>query len=503
MPTQIDKEEITKLNRAQPEEKHTFQIIFNRILTLVIIVVLSLLSYFLFIIISTSGQVFINPEDDSCSDWFCNVRNGFTQLPSIFGGEARLKGQSSGRTNILLLGVDATGVSGLSDTIMLASIFHKEKKIITVNIPRDTLAEYKGTRFKINEIYGTAESNKAGSGPSELSTFLSRELAIDIPYWALTNFDGLEKAVDLIGGVDINVKNTFTDCEFPNKTFGYLPCQTFYEGSQSMSGAKALIYARSRHGDNNEGTDFARSFRQSVVVQAILEKIKSQNIFQGLTKFNEIFSLLGKNIRTNMTLAEIKAVSNFGRGIDIETNFQRVNWSVGNGFLCDTNDPNYGYYIYYCADQGYEGQTGLNFNGQVMGTRPLIPTKAKSKAQQNIQNLAIEAQADTLKDLEIVILGNGAKSAQTIYNALTDQAYSPVLENITINNYYTKIPVTASPEKTTIYILDPAYNNLIKERLIDFSNFMNPIQFTIKNTLDENVKIPAKNQNARIIVYIE
>jgi LCP family protein required for cell wall assembly len=503
MPTQIDKEEITKLNKAQPEQKHTFQKVFNRILTGVIISVLIFLSYFLFTIVSTSGQVFVNPEDSTCSNWFCNVRNGLIQIPQIFGGDAKLKGQSRDRTNILILGVDATGEKGLSDTIIIASIFHKEKKITTSNIPRDSLVEYNGTRFKVNEIYGTAEANRPGSGPGELSNFLSRELGIDIPYWALTNFDGAEQAVDMVGGVDIDVENAFTDCEFPNKSFGYLACQSFTKGPQFMSGKTALIYARSRHGDNGEGSDFARSRRQSIVVQAMLQKIKSQNAFQSISKFSEISSLLGKNVKTNINLAEMKSIVNFARSIDLKSDFLRVNWAIGNGFLCDITNSQYGYYIYYCPDTATNFTEELNFNGQIMGTRPLIPTKSKYKAQQSIQNILIKAQGDKLTNLEIVILGNGAKSAQKIYNTITDATAIPVLTNVTINNFYTKIPVTPTPEKITVYILDPSLNESIKERLNDIGNFANPIQYTIKNALDDKIVLPKANQSAKVIFWLE
>jgi LCP family protein required for cell wall assembly len=500
MPTQIDRDEITKLNKANPEEKHIFQKNFNRILSFVITIGLLATGYFLFLVISTSGKVFSNPDDDTCNNWFCNVKNGLVQLPSIFGKDTMLKGQMSGRTNILLLGVDATGSAGLSDTIMIASLFHNDKKIVTVNIPRDTLTEYKNTRFKINELYGTAEANKPGSGPIELSNFLSKELGIDMHYWALSNFAGAEKAIDLVGGVDIDVENQFIDCEFPTKNYGYLPCQSFSKGIESMDGERALVYARSRHGDNGEGSDFARSKRQSIVVQAILQKVKNQNIFQNLGKFTEIIDLLGKNVKTNMNPSELKSLVNFGKNIDLKTNFMRINWAVGNGFLCDTTDSTLGYYIYYCPDKGVESDTSLNFNGQVMGTRPLFQTKAKGDAQKSIQNLLNNAQLVKIADTEMVILGNGAKSAQKIYTLLSDPTNQPAFGNVIINNYYTKIPVTSTPEKITIYILDPLLTPAIKTKLDESAT---TIKYSISQSLDPKIVLPAINNDAKVIVWLE
>lgn len=501
MPTQLDKDDITKLNRANPEQKHGFKKNFNRTLTAIILFVLCGLSYFLFLVISTSGQVFTNTDEPSCSNWFCNVRNGFSRLPQVFGG-ARLKGQSEGRTNILVLGVDATGESGLSDTILIASLYHKEKKIVTVNIPRDTLVEYKGNRSKINELYGDAEGFRSGSGATELATFLSKELGIDIQYWALTNFQGSEKLVDIVGGIDVDIDNSFTDCEYPSKFYTYLPCQNFKKGMESMNGERALVYARSRHGDNGEGSDFARSRRQSIVIQALLQKVKNQNVFQSLSKFTEILNLLGNNVRTNITPGELKSVVSFGKEIDLKTSFLRVNWAVGNGFLCDTQDQTFGYYIYYCADKVSDNDSSSNFNGQVMGVKPLIQTKAKNLAQKSIQNLLEQAMLDKTAGTEIAILGNGAKSAQKIYNVLTDHQFFSSFSSVSINNYYTKIPVTPTPEKITVYILDKNLEKTIKERLDDNTN-SNYINYTIKNELDPKVVLPIKNQTAKIIFWLE
>jgi LCP family protein required for cell wall assembly len=501
MPTQLDKEEITKLNRANPEQKHDFKQIFNRILTAIIVIVLTLLSYFLFMIVSTSGQVFTNTEDASCTNWFCNVQNGFTKLPQIFGG-TRLKGQSEGRTNILVLGVDATGESGLSDTILIASLYHKEKKIVTVNIPRDTLVEYKGQRSKINELYGNAESFRSGSGATEVAAFLSKELGINIQYWALTNFAGSEKLVDVVGGVDVDVDNSFTDCEYPSKFYTYLPCQSFRKGLESMNGERALIYARSRHGDNGEGSDFARSRRQSIVIQSLLQKVKNQNVFQSLSKFTEILNLLGANVRTNMTPGELKTVVGFSKDVDLKTSFLRVNWAVGNGFLCDTQDQSFGYYIYYCPDKSSGESLTYNANGQVMGTKPLVPTQAKSLAQESVQNLLKEATSVQIADTEIAIVGNGAKSAQKIYNVMADSEAVPSFNNVSINNSFTKIPVTPTPEKITLYILDKNLEKSIRERLDDNTN-STYINYAVKNELDPKVVLPVKNQTAKVIFWLE
>ena len=510
MPTQLDKEEITKLNRANPEQKHGFKVNFNRVLTAIIIIILILLSYFLFMVISTSGQIFVATEENTCSNWFCNIQNSFSKIPKIFGG-AKLKGQAEGRTNILIVGVDATGDSGLSDTIIIASLFHQEKKIVTVNIPRDMLAEYKGKKSKINEIYGEAEGSKVGSGASELASFLSKELSINIQYWALTNFEGSQKIVDIVGGVDVEIDNSFTDCEYPSKFYTYLPCQSFVKGTESMNGERALIYARSRHGDNGEGSDFARSRRQSIVIGSLLQKVKSQNLFQSISKFTDIIKLLGNNIKTSLTPSDLKALFDFSREIDIKAGFLKVNWAVGNNFLCDTQNQTFGYYIYYCPDKSDKNEIGGNYNGQIMGAKPLIPTQSKFLAQQSIQNILQQATSDQISGVEIAIFGNGAKSAQKLYNILTDSSPDKPIDtypakgfsNVSLNNFYTTIPITPKPEKLTIYILDKDFETTIKQKLDEAYNSNQPIQYTIKNALESKVSLPIKNQRAKVVFWLE
>jgi LCP family protein required for cell wall assembly len=501
MPTQLDIEEISKLNRANPEQKHDFKKNFNRILTVTIASTLLLVSYFLFTIISSSGQIFASNEETSCSNWFCNLQSGLTKIPQMFTG-TRLKGQSEGRTNVLVVGTDATGQAGLTDTIMIASLYHKDKKIVTVNIPRDTLVEYKNQRAKINELYSQAEAFKPGFGSTELAGFLSKELGIDIQYWVLTNFKGSEKLVDLVGGVEVEVDNGFTDCEYPSEFYTYLPCQSFTKGQESMNGQRALVYARSRHGDNGEGSDFARSRRQSIVIQSLLQKVKNQNLFQNLSKLSEVTKLLGSNVKTNLAPGELKSVVDFGRSVELKSSFLRVSWSVGNGFLCDTQDQAFGYYIYYCPDKELDTQGFTNTNGQVMGAKPLVQAKAKTSAQKSIQNLLQNAQQSQVVDSEIAIFGNGAKSAQKINNILTDNSFSKGFTNVSVNNFYTKIPVTPTPEKITVYILDQNLESLVKEKLDDNTN-SSFINYTVKTELDPKVVLPPKSQVAKVIIWLE
>jgi anionic cell wall polymer biosynthesis LytR-Cps2A-Psr (LCP) family protein len=54
---------------------------------------------------------------------------------------------------------------------------------------------------------------------------------------------------------------------------------SFEAGPQLMDGQRALIFTRSRHAEGQEGSDFARSARQQLVIAAIKEKMLSPGFF--------------------------------------------------------------------------------------------------------------------------------------------------------------------------------------------------------------------------------
>jgi len=72
-----------------------------------------------------------------------------------------------------------------------------------------------------------------------------------------------------------------------------------------MDGATALKYVRSRHGNNGESSDFARSRRQQKVIAAAKDKIFSASTFLNPARLNRLFETLADNINTNLSTWEI------------------------------------------------------------------------------------------------------------------------------------------------------------------------------------------------------
>jgi anionic cell wall polymer biosynthesis LytR-Cps2A-Psr (LCP) family protein len=197
----------------------------------------------------------------------------------------------------------------------------------------------KGYHMKINSVYAidgvnnvTGEIDRA-KGIEELTKIVGNVLGIPIHYHAMVNFQLFEDTINLLGGIDVNVETAFSDYEYPvegkeadncgrskediekdiEDGKSYLqatPCRyltaTFAAGPQTMDGVKALQFSRSRHGTNNEGTDFARARRQQKVIMAVKDKALSLQTLINPQKLKDLYELYAKNIDTNIDLGTLQ-----------------------------------------------------------------------------------------------------------------------------------------------------------------------------------------------------
>jgi polyisoprenyl-teichoic acid--peptidoglycan teichoic acid transferase len=226
---------------------------------------------------------------------------------------AELK-ETDGRTNILVLGSDKrkTGSeqnhSILTDTILVASIGKIDKDVVLISIPRDLWVELpSGGYEKINAVY-------AFEGADGISKVVEKVLGIPIHYHTLVSFEMFEEVINTLGGVEVNVENSFADYYYPIEGKENAPENERYEvirfvqGAQKMDGTTALKFVRSRKGDNNEGTDFARARRQQAVISAIRGKATSLSTLLNPIKLKSLYDTYSKNVDTNI---DFRTVENF------------------------------------------------------------------------------------------------------------------------------------------------------------------------------------------------
>ena len=71
------------------------------------------------------------------------------------------------------------------------------------------------------------------------------------------------------------------------------------------NGESALEFVRSRHGVGSEGSDFARSRRQQLVISALKDKAFSLGVILNPVKLIGVYNILKANINTNIDVEKI------------------------------------------------------------------------------------------------------------------------------------------------------------------------------------------------------
>lgn len=259
----------------------------------------------------------------------------------LFTHNIQLKQASPDSINILLLGRGGGHHDGpnLTDTMILANLNTKSSKVTLVSIPRDIwIDELSGTNKKINEAFSQGESKRKGAGILVAKSVVGEVTGQKIDYAVVIDFAGFVKAVDLMGGLSINVDKTFDDFEYPiegkeedlcghdaqevkefvSTTSGtltaeadqqkYFSCRYehihFDKGINQMNGETALKFVRSRHATGSEGTDFARSQRQEKVIKGLIDKAVSLQILANPAKVIGLYSTLQSSITTDIAQNE-------------------------------------------------------------------------------------------------------------------------------------------------------------------------------------------------------
>jgi len=296
-----------KINKHLPYEhrkkakKHWRYKIISWLLVSLIFLAIGYGGFFAYKIYSVGKKV--NVENiDSAS--FLETLRSFTHAKDL-----NLEGVEQDRINILLLGIAGKGKPGqfLTDTIMIASLDTKNNRVALLSIPRDLYVEIPGThtKTKINSIYQYDVSESKDEEQLESSLIqktISNITGLPIHYYVVMNFDGFQKVVDDIGGVNIMNARDIFDASYPGPNYSY---ETFElaAGFHHLDGATALKYARERHNDP-EG-DFGRAKRQQQIMQATKNKIFSAGTMLNVFTLNNLFDTLGENIQTNINSDEI------------------------------------------------------------------------------------------------------------------------------------------------------------------------------------------------------
>ncbi len=260
----------------------------------------------------------------------------------IFHKEDMLEGEHDDRVNVLILGMGGPGHDGpfLTDTIIIASIKPSTNQVAMISIPRDLGVDIPGYGWhKINHANAYGEAKQKDWGGAFASQVIENTFDINIHYYVRVDFKAFEEVVDEVGGVNVNVARSFIDYMYPATNDQYRTV-AFDQGIQKMDGQTALIYARSRHGSNGEGSDFARARRQQKVILALKEKILSFGTLLNPMKINNIMKSLENHITTNMEFADIITFAKKAKRLDTSNIITVVLDNSADGYLANAYSPN-------------------------------------------------------------------------------------------------------------------------------------------------------------------
>jgi polyisoprenyl-teichoic acid--peptidoglycan teichoic acid transferase len=231
---------------------------------------------------------------------------------------------TSNQTNLLIMGYGGGDHDGayLTDSMLIVSVLPQSHHTSLISVPRDLWVQYppsSGNYTKINAVYEFASNNDAdpAAGGAAADQKVALVTGLHVNYWLTIDFTGFKKVIDTIGGIDVNVPDSFNACYPKNDDAevdsSWITVQ-FNKGMQHMDGNTAIEYARAREpldvcgqglSENlAELTDFARSARQQLIVQTVLAKVKQISTWPHLY---DALGALQQTIHTNMSLADLTA----------------------------------------------------------------------------------------------------------------------------------------------------------------------------------------------------
>jgi LCP family protein required for cell wall assembly len=173
----------------------------------------------------------------------------------ITGSDSR-RGLTTAQKRQLHTGFDAVGHR--SDTILVLHIPSNGGRAVLISLPRDSFVQIPG--------YGGNKINAAFSfgGPRLLAKTVQNATGLRIQHYMQIGFGGLVNVVDAVGGVRMCLPGPIND---PASGLN------LKAGCQTLDGAEALGYVRTRHDFSNQ--DLQRVQDQRIFLRTLLRKTTS------------------------------------------------------------------------------------------------------------------------------------------------------------------------------------------------------------------------------------
>jgi LCP family protein required for cell wall assembly len=140
---------------------------------------------------------------------------------------------------------------------------------------------------------------------------VSRLLGVPVRYYMGIDFAGFRDMINTVGGVDVDVPASFS-AHYPANDDSSIDASwitvRFTKGPEHMTGERAIEFARARETIDNvdEGTDFARSRRQRLIIEAFKNRLLQPG---GLIHLPQLAGLASTHVDTNYSVPDLAGLS--------------------------------------------------------------------------------------------------------------------------------------------------------------------------------------------------
>ena len=204
--------------------------------------------------------------------------------------------------NVAVFGVDtrnesaSIGDQNRSDSIMILSVDKTDNSIKIISVLRDSKVPIDGYEpQKINAAY------KYGRAPLAIKT-LNQNFKLNIEDYVSVDFGMMEKAINILGGVDITLNQAEADLVnlYSDEIMGYKGYDAV-AGMNTLNGAQAVSFSRIREIDS----DYERAGRQREVLKALFAKLRSEPV----TKYPSLIRNFMNCVETSFSYGELLSLA--------------------------------------------------------------------------------------------------------------------------------------------------------------------------------------------------
>jgi LCP family protein required for cell wall assembly len=266
---------------------------------------------------------------------------------------------------------------GLSDSMLLLRFNPQTGQLVALSLPRDTRTYVRGRLTKLNE------ANRDG-GPALAAESVSDLLGgVAIDRYVRINVQGVEKLIDALGGVTVNVPQDMRYQDDSQHLYINLKA-----GEQTLDGDKALQFLRFRYDAHG---DIGRIQRQQLFMRALAEQALNPATIARLPK---ILSVIQSNVDTNLSVEELLALAGYGAQI----NRSNVNLLMLPGTFSRPQDFTLSYWLPSYGE--IDGLVKQYFGyGNQPGTAASSPNRVRVAIQDSTHNsIAVQALTQALRE---------------------------------------------------------------------------------------------------------